>query len=144
MAMPLLSGPVASFLTDRYGCRKVTICGAIMASTGFIISSTANSMTVLCITFGILAGFGLSLCYVASVVIVAYYFDKKRSFATGLAVCGSGIGTFIFAPLIQLLLDEYGWRGDHSNSGRAFFEYGGLRCSNEGFALDVGEAEEFG
>lgn len=111
MAMPLLSGPVASFLTDRYGCRKVTICGAIMASTGFIISSTANSMTVLCITFGILAGFGLSLCYVASVVIVAYYFDKKRSFATGLAVCGSGIGTFIFAPLIQLLLDEYGWRG---------------------------------
>lgn len=111
MAMPLLSGPIASFLTDRYGCRKVTICGAIMASVGFIISSRANSMTVLCITFGILAGFGLSLCYVASVVIVAYYFDKRRSFATGLAVCGSGIGTFIFAPLIQLLLDEYGWRG---------------------------------
>uniref|UniRef100_A0A6P7GCK0 Uncharacterized protein LOC114340510 n=1 Tax=Diabrotica virgifera virgifera TaxID=50390 RepID=A0A6P7GCK0_DIAVI len=111
MAMPLLSGPVASFLTDRYGCRTVTVCGAIMASTGFVISSTTNSMTVLCITFGVLSGFGLSLCYVASVVIVAYYFDKKRSFATGLAVCGSGIGTFIFAPLIQLLLDEYGWRG---------------------------------
>lgn len=111
MAMPLLSGPVASFLTDRYGCRKVTIFGSILASTGFIISSTANSMTVLCITFGILAGFGLSLCYVASVVIVAYYFDKRRSFATGLAVCGSGIGTFIFAPFIQYLLNEYGWRG---------------------------------
>ncbi|KAJ8928131.1 hypothetical protein NQ314_019357 [Rhamnusium bicolor] len=111
MAMPLLSGPVASFLTDRYGCRKVTIFGAILASIGFIISSRANSMMVLCITFGILAGFGLSLCYVASVVIVAYYFDKRRSFATGLAVCGSGIGTFIFAPLIQILLDEYGWRG---------------------------------
>lgn len=111
MAMPLLSGPVASFLTDRYGCRKVTIFGSILASSGFIISSRANSMTVLCITFGILAGFGLSLCYVASVVIVAYYFDKKRSFATGLAVCGSGIGTFIFAPFIQFLLNEYGWRG---------------------------------
>ncbi|RZC37944.1 monocarboxylate transporter 13 [Asbolus verrucosus] len=111
MAMPLLSGPIASFLTDRYGCRRVTIFGSILASTGFIISSRANSMTVICITFGILAGFGLSLCYVASVVIVAYYFDKKRSFATGLAVCGSGIGTFIFAPFIQLLLKEYDWRG---------------------------------
>lgn len=52
-----------------------------------------------------------SLCYVAAVVIVAYYFDKRRSFATGLSVCGSGIGTFLFAPLTQFLIDEYGWRG---------------------------------
>lgn len=111
MAMPLLSGPIASFLTDRYGCRTVTMVGSVMASGGFIISSMANSMEVLFITFGVFAGFGLSLCYVASVVIVAYYFDKKRSFATGLSVCGSGIGTFIFAPLMQVLLETYGWRG---------------------------------
>lgn len=111
MAMPLLSGPVASFLTDRYGCRTVTMVGSVMASGGFVISSMANSMEILFITFGIFAGFGLSLCYVASVVIVAYYFDKKRSFATGLSVCGSGIGTFIFAPLMQVLLETYGWRG---------------------------------
>lgn len=28
-----------------------------------------------------------------------------------MSVCGSGIGTFIFAPLTQILLAEYGWRG---------------------------------
>ncbi|XP_014232686.1 uncharacterized protein LOC106656306 [Trichogramma pretiosum] len=111
MAMPLLSGPIASFLTDRYGCRKVTIAGSILATIGFVISYFANSMGVLILTFGVLAGFGLSLCFVAAVVIVAYYFDKRRSFATGLSVCGSGIGTFIFPPLIQKLLTEYGWRG---------------------------------
>lgn len=111
MAMPLLSGPIASFLTDRYGCRKVTIAGSILATLGFVISYFANSMGVLILTFGVLAGFGLSLCFVAAVVIVAYYFDKRRSFATGLSVCGSGIGTFIFPPLIQKLLTEYGWRG---------------------------------
>lgn len=111
MAMPLLSGPVASFLTDRYGCRRVSIAGSILATAGFVVSSYANSMEVLIFTFGVLAGFGLSLCFVAAVVIVAYYFDKKRSFATGLSVCGSGIGTFIFAPVTQYLLAEYGWRG---------------------------------
>lgn len=68
-------------------------------------------MGLLIFTFGVVSGFGLSLCFVAAVVIVAYYFDKKRSFATGLSVCGSGIGTFIFAPLTQYLLAEYGWRG---------------------------------
>lgn len=110
MAIPLLSGPVASWLTDRFGCRKVTIVGSILAAICFIISSFTDSVEMLMLTFSA-AGFGLSLCYVAAVVIVAYYFDKKRSFATGLSVCGSGIGTFIFAPLTQYLIDEYGWRG---------------------------------
>ena len=40
-----------------------------------------------------------------------YYFDKKRAFATGIAVCGSGIGTFVFAPLGSYLVEEYGWKG---------------------------------
>ncbi|XP_012284043.1 uncharacterized protein LOC105701680 [Orussus abietinus] len=111
MAMPLLSGPVASFLTDRYGCRRVSIAGSILATTGFLVSSFTNSMELLIFTFGVIAGFGLSLCFVAAIVIVAYYFEKKRSFATGLSVCGSGIGTFIFAPVTQYLLAEYGWRG---------------------------------
>ncbi|XP_032524698.2 monocarboxylate transporter 14-like [Danaus plexippus] len=111
MAMPLLSGPIASFLTDRYGCRRMTIFGSILAFLGFVISAFVDNMETLFLTFGIMAGFGLSLCYVAAVVIVAYYFEKKRSLATGISVCGSGIGTFVFAPLTYILLDEYGWRG---------------------------------
>lgn len=111
MAMPLLSGPIASFLTDRYGCRRMTIFGSLLAALGFIISAFVDNIETLFITFGIMAGFGLSLCYVSAVVIVAYYFEKKRSLATGISVCGSGIGTFVFAPLTYCLLDEYGWRG---------------------------------
>ena len=29
------------------------------------------------------------------------YFEKKRAFATGIAVCGSGLGTFVMAPVSQ-------------------------------------------
>lgn len=42
---------------------------------------------------------------------VTCYFEKKRSLATGIAVCGSGLGTFVFAPLTEYLIVEYGWRG---------------------------------
>ena len=87
-----------------------------MASAGFVVSSFTNSLEMLFLTFGVVAGFGLSLCYVAAVVIVAYYFDSKRSLATGLSVCGSGIGTFLFAPLTQYFLVEYGWRGKFAMS----------------------------
>ena len=42
---------------------------------------------------------------------VGYYFDKKRSFATGIAVCGSGIGTFVLSPVNRILFDTYGVNG---------------------------------
>jgi len=45
------------------------------------------------------------------VVCVGYYFETKRSLATGIAVCGSGFGTFAFAPLATMLLENFDWRG---------------------------------
>lgn len=41
---------------------------------------------------------GFGLMYLPAIVIVGFYFEQKRALATGLAVCGSGIGTFLFAP----------------------------------------------
>lgn len=43
--------------------------------------------------------------------MVGYYFEKKRAFATGIAVCGSGIGGFVFAPFCVYLINEYSWKG---------------------------------
>lgn len=111
MAVPLMSGPVMSALVDRYGCRKMTIAGGLIAATGFVISSRAKSIEVMYLTFGALAGVGLGLCYVTAVVSVAFWFDKKRTLAVGLSACGTGIGTFVYAPLTQFFVEEFGWRG---------------------------------
>jgi predicted MFS family arabinose efflux permease len=43
--------------------------------------------------------------------MVGYYFDKKRSLATGIAVCGSSTGIFVLAPLASTLVNEFGWKG---------------------------------
>lgn len=110
LSMPLLMGPIASSLTDRYGCRRVCIVGALLASGGFVASYFSTSLEVLFLTFSV-SGFGLALCYVTSIVIVAYYFERRRSLATGLAMCGTGIGTFLFAPLTIQLLETFAWRG---------------------------------
>ncbi|KAG8191847.1 hypothetical protein JTE90_022835 [Oedothorax gibbosus] len=109
-SMPLLAGPVASYLIDRYGCRRMCILGALMSTFSFVASIWADSLELLFLTFS-LAGLGLALCYVTSIVIVAYYFEKKRSLATGLAACGTGIGTFVFPPFTIFLLEQYAWPG---------------------------------
>ncbi|GAB1597584.1 monocarboxylate transporter 12-like [Argonauta hians] len=110
-AMTYLAGPIAGALTNVYGCRKVAIAGSLLTTFGFVISIFVNNVYFLYFSFGILGGIGMGLIYLPAIVCVGFYFEKRRSFATGLAVCGAGIGTFIFAPLSQYLLDFYGWKG---------------------------------
>lgn len=52
------------------------------------------------------------MIYLPAVVAVGYYFEKKRSLATGIAVCGSGFGTFVIAPFATFLINQFAdWRG---------------------------------
>ena len=62
----------------------------------------ATSIWVLSFPIGVLTGLGFGLIYLPAIVSVSIYFEKKRAFATGIAVCGSGLGTFIFAPLTKV------------------------------------------
>lgn len=104
-------GPIASALTNKFGCRPVTIAGSVIGCVAFILAQFSPNIDYLMLTYGIMGGVGFGLIYLPAIVSVSYYFEKKRAFATGVAVCGSGVGTFIFAPLSRILIDEYGWKG---------------------------------
>ncbi|VVC35611.1 Major facilitator superfamily,Major facilitator superfamily domain [Cinara cedri] len=123
MAVPLILGPVGSALVDKYGCRRMTIVGGLISGVGFIISSFAKSIEMVFFTFGFISGLGLCLCYVTAVVSIAYWFDKKRTLATGLGACGTGIGTLLYAPLTQYSITEYGWRGTVLLLAGTFFNF---------------------
>ncbi|EDW46648.1 uncharacterized protein LOC6607881 [Drosophila sechellia] len=110
-SVPLLMGPIWSNLVDKYGCRKMTILGGVVSAFGFALSSFCNSIEMLMVTFGIISGLGLGIGYVTAVVSIAFWFDKKRTFATGIGASGTGIGTFVYARLTSYLIESYGWRG---------------------------------
>ncbi|KAK3870452.1 hypothetical protein Pcinc_024325 [Petrolisthes cinctipes] len=84
--------------------------GAILASASLLVSIWAPTVETLYVTIGLGAGLGFGLIYLPAIVCVTGYFEKRRSFATGIAVCGSGIGTFAFSPLIETLIDELSWQ----------------------------------
>ncbi|XP_016973674.1 monocarboxylate transporter 12 [Drosophila rhopaloa] len=105
----LMAGPFVSALANRFGFRPVTIAGAILASICFGLSYFAPSVEYLFIIYGVLGGIGFCMVYIPAVVIIGFYFEKWRALATGVAMCGSGVGTFVFAPLTEMLLKK-GWR----------------------------------
>ncbi|XP_066992599.1 monocarboxylate transporter 12 [Anabrus simplex] len=110
VGVTLCSGPITSSFVNRFGCRPVTIAGAVLASFCLGISVLAPNVLTLYFTIGLGTGFGFGLIYLPAIVSVTCYFEKYRSLATGIAVCGSGLGTFVLAPLTELLIDRLKWQ----------------------------------
>ncbi|XP_015176547.1 PREDICTED: monocarboxylate transporter 12 [Polistes dominula] len=111
VGVTLCSGPISGLFVNKYGCRAVTIAGSILASTCLLASVWAGSIIMLYFTIGLGTGLGFGLIYLPAIVSVTCYFEKYRSLATGIAVCGSGLGTLVFAPCLESLISNYGWRG---------------------------------
>lgn len=107
----LIVGPIVSVFMAKFGCRVVAAVGGVVSCVAFVLSAFSTNIVQMLFLYGILGGIGFGLMYLPSIVVVGYYFDKKRALATGIAVCGSGIGTFVLAPLLTFLVEEYGWRG---------------------------------
>uniref|UniRef100_UPI00358FC1A2 monocarboxylate transporter 4-like isoform X3 n=1 Tax=Myxine glutinosa TaxID=7769 RepID=UPI00358FC1A2 len=103
-------GPISSVLVNRFTCRPVMIAGGILASLGMILASFCTTMIQLYMMTGI-TGMGLALNFQPSLVMINYYFDKRRPFANGLSAAGSPVFLVIFSPIGEYLVDNYGWRG---------------------------------
>ena len=56
MGVSLCVGPIASSLVKKFGCRKITVLGSIVAAAGLIVSGFAQNIVVLYLTAGILTG----------------------------------------------------------------------------------------
>ncbi|XP_075975046.1 monocarboxylate transporter 14 [Anticarsia gemmatalis] len=106
----LLAGPFVSALANKYGFRVVTIIGSLISSSAFALSYLATSVEYLYMVYGVIGGIGLCMIYMPAVLTVGFYFEKWRALATGLALCGSGVGIFAMAPITSKLIHDYQWR----------------------------------
>ncbi|CAH1278476.1 unnamed protein product [Diabrotica balteata] len=104
------AGPIVSAVANKFSCRTASIFGCILASSCMALSTFCPSIPVMMVVYGVMGGTGYSFIYLPAVVMVGYYFESKRSLATGIAVCGTGVGAFAFAPLVNFLVKSYGWK----------------------------------
>jgi len=79
--------------------------------SGLLLCSTIKSLPQFYLYYGLIVGTGATsigiVCYSA---ILAHWFEKKRGLASGVAVSGMGMGTFVWVYLAQYLISLWGWR----------------------------------
>lgn len=85
--------------------------GAVICSIGIFVSAFVPDLYYLYFTYGVLGGVGRSFAYTPALIIVGYYFNKRRGLAVGLATSGVGLGCFVFPPAIEIMFNTYGFSG---------------------------------
>ena len=110
MALMNFSGLISGALVKRFGCRVTTLLGGLLCSLSLGLSSLAKNILTLYLTYSVLYGLGTSCVLSASLNIISKYFKKRRSMATGIVTCGQGGGVLILGPLLQTMVDAFGWQ----------------------------------
>ncbi len=100
----------AGRLSDRIGPRKVVLVGAVLVLIGFVLSGFIQTKLQLYLTYGVICGVGGGMMYLPPIATGPKWWPDRRALATGFAIVGLGLGSFIMAPIATWIIENHGWR----------------------------------
>ena len=103
--------PIFGAIADKYGSVRVLIFGTLLLAAGTALTPFVDSQWGLIFTMGILAAGGagagsFSVLIGASARMIP---AERRSFAAGFINAGGSFGQFLFAPIVQAIINASGW-----------------------------------
>ena len=110
MALGAASAIIGGWALDRYGPKVVMLVMGIATGLGLLLTSQTNAYWQLFITLGILLSIGSGAIFAVLTSTISRWFDRKRTFALGIAQSGAGFGTMAMAPLVAFLIATFDWR----------------------------------
>ena len=105
--------PLAGAAADRYGPGRVLLGGLLLLALGSAITPLMSSTWGLVVSLGLLSAIG-SGAGSFSVLIGASSQRlplEARGAASGVINAGGSFGQFVFAPILQALIQSIGWMG---------------------------------
>jgi len=103
---------ITMLLTGKYveelQPRIITVIGGICCGLGWLLASTATSVIMLTLVFGVIGGIGVGIAYGATIAVAARWFPDRRGLAVGMTVLGVGFSAVLTANLAGYLIDAYG------------------------------------
>ncbi len=106
-----LGQPFFGAIADRFGTWRVLGLAGVLYASGLVIMAHATTPSMLNIGGGVLVGLGIAA---GSFGVVMSSFARnvvpaKRPFVFGLSSAAGSAGMFIFAPLSQTFINNFGW-----------------------------------
>ncbi len=107
-----ISQPIVGAVADRYGPRSVLLVTGAVFAAGILLMAMAGSPLSLHLS-GFMIGLGIAGTGFGVVigVVTRATAPERRSRVVGVVSAAGSLGTMVLAPLAQMLIDTYGWRG---------------------------------
>ncbi|MFC1904995.1 MFS transporter [Chloroflexota bacterium] len=117
-----ISQATSGRLADRFSPRPLLFGAAVLAGFGIFMCSQINDIDQLRL-FLFISGLGSGATWsVPSATVQRWFYRRQRAgLALSIVVAGVGVGAVIFAPLVNYLILNYGWRDTFLVIGILFF-----------------------
>ncbi len=112
------TAPLVGYFFDRLGPRIVYGAGMASLAVAFLLAGSLSSLHQFYFFVGGLVGIGVSLNgMVPGSALLSRWFRARLSTALGIAFSAMGVGTIVFVPAAQSLVQAYGWRAAYKALG---------------------------
>ena len=103
--------PVAGAVADRYGARPVLLAAVVLLSLGCAVTPFMESGFGLVVAIGLLTQLGAGGASFSVLIGAAARRlpAEARGSASGVINAGGSFGQFLFAPIVQKLIQSLGW-----------------------------------
>ena len=107
-----LGGFVGAKLCKRFGIRNTLLIAGALSFTGFLRTSslTGNSILLLYLSYGVLAGFGIGIAYNVVISTVNAWFPDKKGLSSGCMMMGFGASSLVIGNLASRIMEIWGWQ----------------------------------
>ncbi len=106
-----LAGPMNGRMVEKVGAQWTIAFGGLIFLIGMLLTSQVQTWWQLYITFGVITAIGISQAgWIPFIVTVERWYPTKMGTALGFAMAGIGFGILVGVPVINALIEAYGWR----------------------------------
>ena len=110
----LVGSPLAGWLMDRIGVRRVTMFAVLALAAGLAaLGALTTSLTSFYVIAALTAFFGAGTTSVCYSRVVISWFERHRGFALGLAISGPGLAGILAPVYATWLVETQGWRAGY-------------------------------